>query len=260
MIFSNPTPFDEALEGLRARGLLPTAMSSRELQRLDRTIREHALYSARTNSETLLQGYKDTIDSLLRPRLQAPGAPAVVDRAAARAAMKELLFSIGYNPSTDPNQPEPGSLRDLSSDPRIDLVISTNLDMAYSMAKHAVDQDPARLDAFPAQEMVRFEDRQERRPWEDRFMLAGSSSGSPFGDGWGIFSGRMVALKNHPIWHLLGSPRLFPDGLGNPYPPFAFNSGMGVLDILREEAEDMGLMFPGEPAPAPADTSIAEVP
>ncbi len=56
----------------------------------------------------------------------------------------------------------------------------------------------------------------------------------------------MIALKNDPIWSRLGSSDLFEDGLDNPYPPFAFNSGMGVRDVARDEAEQLGLLEPNQ--------------
>jgi hypothetical protein len=52
----------------------------------------------------------------------------------------------------------------------------------------------------------------------------------------------MVALKNHPIWERLGDPALFDDGLGNPYEPFAFGSGMGTVDVSRDDAMGLGII------------------
>jgi hypothetical protein len=52
--------------------------------------------------------------------------------------------------------------------------------------------------------------------------------------------GRMVAAKNSPIWQFLGSA--WDDSLGNPYPPFAFNSGMDWLEVERDEAVALGVV------------------
>jgi len=49
----------------------------------------------------------------------------------------------------------------------------------------------------------------------------------------------MVALKSSGIWQALGD---FEDGLGNPYPPFAFNSGMILQDVERDEAVKLGVI------------------
>jgi len=48
--------------------------------------------------------------------------------------------------------------------------------------------------------------------------------------------GRMVARMDDDVWDKLGDRSIFADGLGNPYPPFAFNSGMGVKAVSRDEA------------------------
>jgi len=56
----------------------------------------------------------------------------------------------------------------------------------------------------------------------------------------------MVARKDDEIWDRIGDPDLFDDALGNPYPPFAFNSGMDVADVERGEAEKLGLIDPNE--------------
>jgi hypothetical protein len=51
----------------------------------------------------------------------------------------------------------------------------------------------------------------------------------------------------------LGDSTLFDDGLGNPYPPFAWNSGMWIQDVSLAEALDLGVMQPGDDTPAPAN-------
>ena len=87
----------------------------------------------------------------------------------------------------------------------------------------------------------------QQRDWTERWRMAG-----------GKFHGdkRMIALKNSAVWSKLGDPVLFPDGLGNPYPPFAFSSGMDVRDVSREEAEELGVLAKGAPGPEPMDLGI----
>ena len=50
----------------------------------------------------------------------------------------------------------------------------------------------------------------------------------------------MIAKKDSPIWQELGSED---DGLGNPYPPFAFGSGMGWEIVSQSEIDELGLEF-----------------
>src|SRR5690606_41386403 len=75
----------------------------------------------------------------------------------------------------------------------------------------------------------------------------------------GCVGGRMIALNTDPIWEKLGDPSFFDDGLGNAYPPFAFNSGMDVRDVGRDEAEDLGLIEPNvtlTPQPRDIDADL----
>ena len=53
----------------------------------------------------------------------------------------------------------------------------------------------------------------------------------------------MIALKDSPIWEALGNGAGgFRDTLGNPYPPFAYGSGMDWIGIDRDECISLGLI------------------
>lgn len=52
-----------------------------------------------------------------------------------------------------------------------------------------------------------------------------------------LYDGRMIALRNDPIWR--GISRF-----GSPVPPFDFNSGMGLEEVNRFEAEALGVELP----------------
>lgn len=45
----------------------------------------------------------------------------------------------------------------------------------------------------------------------------------------------MIALKTDPIWVKISR-------FGQPYPPYDYGSGMGVVDVSRAEAERLGLI------------------
>ena len=70
---------------------------------------------------------------------------------------------------------------------------------------------------------------------------------------------RFIALKTSPIWQALGDGAGgFRDTLGNPYPPFAYSSGMAWVAVDRETCERLGLSGP-EPETVPsASLSPAE--
>jgi hypothetical protein len=127
---------------------------------------------------------------------------------------------------------------DLTSDKRLDLILKTNVDSARGFAQFLKAQ--AYLDKVPAMEVVRYQDRPEPRDWEARWMQAAQGSGDGRAGACLQQYGRMVAAKNSPIWQFLGSS--WDDSLGNPYPPFAFNSGMDWLEVERDDAVALGVV------------------
>ena len=85
--------------------------------------------------------------------------------------------------------------------------------------------------AFPAYELVRVERRKLPRDWSARWKKAANEVN------WeGVArNGSMIALKTSPIWAALSR-------FGNPFPPFDFNSGMGVRDIKKSKCREIGLL------------------
>lgn len=206
-------------------------MSSAELMQLDVGIRERSMFSARTTLEDYLQSISDKVETILNPQTvqrETPGGgtrPVTegLDVATARLELKQELQRLGY----EPDPAKRGSIEDLSSDRRIDLVIKTNVEMAQGYGQWRQGQET--LEAFPAQELFRAEDREEPRDWLTRWQGAGGR----------LYGGRMIALKDDPIWEEISA-------FGQPYPPFDFNSGMWVRDVSREEALSLGVLEEGE--------------
>lgn len=240
MIFSSPTPWREAIASRELKAVMPTDMSSAELSaNIHSAILERSVFSAKTINADYLQKVNALITRIVSPEVTRnpitqnlePTAPGQsMDPATARLEMKQALQSLGYQP--DPEKR--GGLQDLSSDVRINLVVKTNTEMAQGFGTWYADQDEARLDAWPAQELYRLEDRAKKRDWVGRWLDAGGQ----------ILGGRMIALKNEPVWTAIST-------FGLPYPPFDFNSGMWVRDISRSEAIDLGLMQPDDLPPEP---------
>lgn len=234
-------PFREALNTLAARTVLPTSLDTATLRQMEAGIRRQSFFSAQTLMEDLLNQYKSDVRSLLNPQTVLRDGRQVtegLDPATARLRAKELLTKLGYQP--DPEELD--TLKDLSSDARINLVLKTNTQMMQGAGNFIKANDPSALEAFPAQELVRFESREKTRDWKTRWLMAAESSGDTDASRILGQSGRMIARKDSPIWDALGSSDLFPDGLDNPYPPFAFNSGMWVQDVDFDTAESFGLV------------------
>lgn len=232
LTFTTPIDFEDALDSRRVRALLPTSLNSAQLSALRRDLKERAFFSARVTNAEFLQKLDTMIAAILQPRQDATGATVGENNASARVQLKEFLDEIGYTPEPD----KEGGIEDLSSDARLDLILDTNVEMAQGYGHFKQGQDEDVLLAFPAQELIRVSDAKEPRDWPERWVRAGGH----------LYNGRMIARKDDEVWNKLGDPGIFNDGLGNPYPPFAFNSGMDVVDIARSEAIALGVMADDE--------------
>lgn len=249
MTFTSPIPFSEALGQLLQKKLLPTALTSEQLRALGGGVLRSSFTSAQTTLTGLLDEYKKGVESVINPEQVArPGQPMTVTEgpnpAALRTFVKDYLKQIDYQPTPG----EEGTIKDLSSDQRINLVVKTNVEMAHGAGKYVKENsDPDVVDLYPALELVRFENRKEPREWPARWSAAVGSD--PRAAGVFQSTGRMVALKSSPVWQALGNGvGGYDDTLSNPFPPFAFNSGMWTEEMSRQEAEDIGLLNPGETA------------
>lgn len=229
------SPFTEALAKLRSRTPVGADLSSSQWRDVPLALRERAFFSARVANAQYLQDIKDRVESILNP-VQVKRADRITPEnpegyvttgynpASARAELKQILQSIGYNPGE-----RAGTLQDLGSDARINLQLKMNVESAQGFGSYLQGQAEGAIDAFPAQELFRAEDREEPRNWPTRWMQAGGQS----------FNGRMIALKTDDIWERISA-------FGTPWPPFDFNSGMWVRDIDREEAIALGLLGENE--------------
>lgn len=129
------------------------------------------------------------------------------------------------------------ALADLS-EPRINLILSTQKRRAQSIGQ-LMAQNPVQRAMYPAWRLVRTAWRAvPRKDWPARWAAAGASCGFQ-----GALEGSFVALKDSPVWAALGRGEGgFKDVLGDPFPPFAFGSGMGWRRVSREECIQLGLI------------------
>jgi hypothetical protein len=221
MKFSAPMPFQEALDQSQAKTLLPTSLGTRDLQRLKPEVRERARFSAKVRQAEHLAVLDRGTNAMVAGQL---------DLATARLQIKQYLARTGHRPP----EGKEGGLQDFSSDRRTNLQLLTNVQQAQGYGWWQQGQDPDLLDAFPAREFLRVEDRLvPREDWPNRWDLArlattikGATPSS---------SGRMIALVGHPIWAKLNR-------FGVEYEPFDFGSGMGTEDVDRAEAIAVGVI------------------
>ncbi len=249
--------FEEALLAHDAKVVMPTDLTSAEIRAaMPAMARRRAFFSSQTMFSDLLDGYKEKVGSILNPiteqradRVTAENPQGNVTTGLnptyARMEIKELLRSLEYHPEAG----EEGTIKDLSSDARINLVLDTNVQTAQGAGRFIQANDADVVDEFPAQELYRLEETAKQRDWPARWRAAAEESGDD--DALRVLdeTGRMVALKASPIWDSLGDGAGgYSDTLGNPYPPFAFNSGMWTQSVGRDDAEALGLINAGQKA------------
>jgi hypothetical protein len=239
VIFDGPMPFKEAVAIARRKGLLPNDLSSADLSRLEQQTIQRSIFSAHMEKASVLDVLQKNLEAIL-------GNKRYSSRAEAKAQLRESMLAAGVPLAPVGTAP----IKDFYSDTRRSLIVNTTLLDTLGFGQHVAGQDEAMLFVAPALELVRFSEPKggdaAKRNWVQRWMDARAAIGSDAETGWTDPTkngGRMIALKNHPIWQALGSGAGgYTDSLGNPWAPFAFNSGMGLIDVARAEAVDLGLI------------------
>lgn len=205
------------------KAILPTHLDSAEIrEQIAAGIRRRSFFSATVAEARVLEQMRTVC---------ADFAADLINPGEARARLQDVLDNCGYE------SPESGGMTDLRAPRRQNLIIETQREMAES-ARRACSDTPIQMHAYPAWELVRREGRDiPRGDWPQRWHSAGESVN------WeGASRDAMVALKGSPIWQALGDGAGgYTDTLGNPFPPFAYQSGMGWRDVHRDRALELGL-------------------
>ena len=246
----------DALLSAMDRGILPTWMGTAELDELEAALKERAIFSARTTNAVYLEGLKERIGRLLAEGYEG-------DQAQIRLELKQILALLGYDPETgfpgDADLDIPpavaGSLQDLSSDKRINLILDTQLELMAGKGQEQRGLSEAALDLFPAWELVRVKDARVPRDWFARFKQAG---GRLLEDADG--RKRLVAHKLDEVWSVLGDRAIFRDALGVTHPPFAFGSGMAWDAIEADEWQALSGTANREPRTANLPANVIRFP
>lgn len=233
-------------EIIRIKDLLPTDLGSDVVrEQLAADILRRSIFSARMEDLRHLAVIRDVCADVVS---------GAINQATARERLLASLVRMGHSPLDEGGISNPASIK------RLDLIIDTQRQMAASVANIAAET-PATLEEWPAVELTRFVGKSvPRADWAERWNAAGEAvgwQGAAKGVG-GFPDWRMVALKGSPIWQALGDGAGgYKDTLGNPYPPFAYGSGLAWADVSRDEAIELGLIQPDEQVPAPAAPSLS---
>lgn len=233
----------------RVKNLLPTSLGSDEIRgKIAADILRRSVFSARMENARYLAKIREVATELSAGRMNA---------AKAKEQLLGVLSQIGYDTTADDDR-----LATPVSERRLNLILETQREMAANAAL-VMSQNAGTIDQFPAWNLTRLAGRRvPREDWPARWEAAGNSVGWE-GAYEGVYHGSgadfgFVALKDSPIWQALGDGAGgFKDTLGNPYPPFAFSSGMSWLQVDRETCERLGLIEPGANAGIPDVPSLA---
>ena len=226
-------PLEEAAAYLDRKTPVGSALNSLEWGNVPAELRNRAMFSAKVESARFLSAARDRLAAEMRIQREdlANGKQRLFNRDNFVATLRDIADEEGIQ--TQDGRYD-GTIMDIRSVPRLQLIYDMQTAQAEGYARRKMDLDPDVLDAFPAQRLVRVEERQHKRDWAAIWNNAGEEVG------WdGAKERPFVALKTSPIWMHLGPFK-------NPWPPFDWGSGMGVEDVDREEALALGLVRVGE--------------
>lgn len=213
------TPSEKILQ----KTLVTSGLNSAQWNQVQAGLRDRAFFSSRVESARFLHAAKSQIGDLADGHRSASEI---------RRDLRALADAEGYTPEAG----DEGTIKDLRSRQRLDVIIQTNARQARGYMQQLEGNTPGALAAFPAQELIRTRARKVPREWDQRWR----------GQGGRLYASRMIALKGDPVWHKISA-------FGVPWPPFDFGSGMGVQDIDRAEAIALGIIQPDDPPPPPAN-------
>lgn len=195
------------------KALVGSGLDSSQWNQIQAGFRNRAFFSSRVAEVNILAAMRERV---------AKYAEGETDLSKIRMMIRDDLRRANYTP--EPGQEN--TIHDLFSQARLDVIIKTNVAQARGYMQYAEGMSPGAFAAFPAQEFTRIAHRRnQRQDWPQRWAKAGGKT----------YGGRMIALKDDPVWERLSV-------FGNPFPPFDWGSGMGVMDVDRKTAIQLGLI------------------
>lgn len=202
-----------ASELILQKALVGSDLDSSQWNQIQAGLRNRAFFSSRIAEVNIIDAMR---------RKAAEYAQGETDLSKIRMEFREELRRANYQPQPG----EEGTIHDLFTQARIDVIVKTNVAQARGYIQYAEGMSPGAFAAFPAQEFTRVAHRKNaRQDWPQRWAKAGGKT----------YGGKMIALKDDPVWVNLSV-------FGNPFPPFDWGSGMGVLDVDRKTAIQLGLI------------------
>lgn len=234
-----PTPLQLALDSLRQRGgsLPPSSRAA-----VERSLQQYSGVIADNTIQELLDAFFAGLREIQKPKQNLPPGETGETPGSLRGKMTSLLRRYE----------DPQSIAGT-----IDFKIDVAQRVATGAGKFVADQ--ANVEAYPAWELEREYERDVPRgfrrgaggelvpvpddDWPSRFTAACEAAGDDEALRVLQETGRMIALKSSGVWAQLGhGAGGYTDTLGNPFAPFAFNSGYRTNGVHRTETIELGLL------------------
>lgn len=198
-------------------------------------IREQSLFTANVESGRLLSELKGNLMSFLQQSREKTRSGETALKVGSRADfvknMQEWMIKNGFG---DPlpegvGRGERGiipEITDVASNRRLKLIFDTQIRQSYAKSSLKYSTQSAVIEAYPAWRFVR--DGYVDEPREDHVKHEGQ-----------------VRLKSDTEYWLARNDPKF-GGFNVPWGPWGFNSQMGVEEVGRREAVELGLIKPDE--------------
>jgi hypothetical protein len=207
-----------AAEKLLQKQLVTAGIDSAGWDVVNAGLKDRAFFSARIESLRFLQEAQQKLGDLLAHARNTDGA--ITSRAQLVSDFMRTAREEGIATGT-------GSLSDPGSSKRAQVIIDTQAGLARNYTGYVTGSTRGAMLAYPAQELIRIEPRDQPRDWRAKWIAAGGQ----------LYGGRMIARKDSTVWEKLSR-------FGVPYPPFDYGSGMGVDLISYEDAVALGVIQP----------------
>jgi hypothetical protein len=206
-----------AAEKILQKRLVASGLDSSGWDRVQAGLKDRAFFSSRVESIRFLQGAQGRLAELLQNARNTDGA--VTSRA-------QLVSDLMQSAREEGIATGKGGVADPGSAKRAAVIVDTNAGLARGYTSYVAGAGEGARLAYPANELVRVKESAQPRNWAQRWQDAGGAL---------LDGGRMVALKDAPVWSKLSR-------FGTPWPPFDYGSGMGVAGVDFEECVALGLI------------------
>lgn len=226
----DPMPFTDALDYLRDKQAVGSAMDTAAWREVPDAIRTKAFFSATLTSAQVARRMQDYIDDFLSQDRDVNDKGqeffSSQGRAEFVAKFRQMMIDEGFghvlpDGSIDPDIND-NDLRDLRSCRRLQLIFDTQVEQANSYGQFLEGQDEDILDIWPCWKFVRVRPVMSPRPYHEAAL------------------GQMRRKDDLEFWLSLNRD------FNVPWGPWGFNSGCGTEDVDREEAEAAGAIKPSD--------------